>query len=201
MAGRDVVVVGGSAGGIEAVSRLVRGLLPGYPGSLFVVIHFPGSVRSILPQILSRAGPLPARHAVDGEPVEPGRIYVAQPDYHLVLHSGYIRLTRDPKEHNSRPAVDPLFRSAARSYGPRVVGIVLSGNLSDGTAGLLAIKQAGGIAVIQRPDTARYPGMPLSAMEHAAADYVVPPSDMSELIQALAVEPADPSYARVALGG
>jgi chemotaxis response regulator CheB len=81
------------------------------------------------------------------------------------------------------------------------VGIVLSGNLSDGTAGLLAIKQAGGIAVIQRPDTARYPGMPLSAMEHAAADYVVPPSDMSELIQALAVEPADPSYARVALGG
>jgi two-component system, chemotaxis family, protein-glutamate methylesterase/glutaminase len=190
MAGRDVVVVGGSAGGIEALVQLVQGLPPDYPGSLFVVVHFPGSARSILPQILSRAGPLPARHAVDGETVEPGRIYVARPDCHLILRPGHMRLIRGPKENNARPALDPLFRSAARSYGSRVVGVVLSGNLNDGTAGLLHITRAGGITMVQSADTALYPGMPLSAIEHVAVDYVLPPAEMAEVINELALQPA-----------
>src|SRR6266853_3065833 len=152
MAGRDIVVIGGSAGSIEAVIELVRGLPPDFPGSVFVVVHFPGYVNSTLPRILSRAGPLPARHARDGEPIEPGRVYVAPPDWHLHLNDGRIRLTRGPKENGHRPAIDPLFRTAAHQFGPRVVGIVLSGNLNDGTAGLLTVKQRGGVALVQSLD-------------------------------------------------
>src|SRR4051794_4007254 len=127
MAGRDVVVVGGSAGSIEAITELVRGLPPGYPGSLFVVVHFPAGVTSTLPRILGRAGSLPSRHASDGDSIEPGRIYVAPPDCHLQISDGHLRITRGPKENGHRPAIDPLFRTAAHTYGPRVVGVVLSG--------------------------------------------------------------------------
>jgi two-component system, chemotaxis family, protein-glutamate methylesterase/glutaminase len=189
MAVRDIVVVGASAGGLEAVTEMVRNLPPDYSGSLFVVIHFPSFVTSTLPRILSRASPLPARHAVHGEPIEPGRIYVASPDCHLQLSDGRVRLTRGPKENGSRPAVDPLFRSAAHNYGPRVVGIVLSGNLNDGTAGLLAIKQAGGIAVVQSLKTALYQGMPQSALEHVTTDYVVAPAEMGAILSQLARQP------------
>ncbi|MFL5546723.1 MAG: chemotaxis protein CheB, partial [Gemmatimonadales bacterium] len=163
MAGRDIVVIGGSAGSIEAVAELVRGLPPDFPGSVFVVVHFPGSVTSTLPRILSRAGPLPARHAISGQAIEPGWIYVAPPDCHLHLSDGQTRLTRGPKENGHRPAIDPLFRTAAHTYGPRVVGVVLSGNLNDGTAGLLAVKQHAGIAIAQSLDSALYQGMPRSA--------------------------------------
>jgi two-component system chemotaxis response regulator CheB len=189
MAVRDIVVVGASAGGLEAVTEVVRNLPPDYPGSLFVVIHFPSFVTSTLPRILSRASPLPAHHAVHGEPIEPGRIYVASPNTHLHLNDGQVHLTRGPKENGSRPAIDPLFRSAARSYGPRVVGIVLSGNLNDGTAGLLAIKQAGGIAVVQSLETAPYQGMPQSALDHVTADYVVAPAEMGAIVSQLARQP------------
>ena len=192
MAGRDIVVIGGSAGSIEAVSELVKGLPPDFPGSVFVVVHFPGYVSSTLPRILSRAGALPARHAVDGEPIEPSRIYVAPPDWHLHLNDGRVRLTRGPKENGHRPAIDPLFRSAAHHFGPRVVGIVLSGNLNDGTAGLLTVKQRGGVAVVQSLDTAMYPGMPRSAIENVPVDHVVTPSAMAGLLTGLAVEPAHP---------
>jgi two-component system chemotaxis response regulator CheB len=187
---RDMVVVGASAGGIEALCQLVRGLPPEFPGSLFIVVHFPSSASSTLPQILSRAGSLPARHATDGEAVEPGRIYVARPDCHLILRDGHLHLTRGPKENGARPAVDPLFRSAARSYGSQVIGIVLSGNLNDGTSGLQAIKQAGGVAMAQSLETALYPGMPQSAMEHVAVDYVLPPAEMPPILSELA-EAAD----------
>lgn len=186
---RDIVVIGGSAGSIEAISDLVGGLPSDFPGSLFVVVHFPGSVSSTLPRILSRAASLPARHARDGEPIEPGRIYVAAPDWHLHLNDGHIRLTRGPKENGHRPAIDPLFRSAAHQFGPRVLGVVLSGNLNDGTSGLLTIRQHGGLALVQSLDTALYPGMPRSAIDHGAADHVLSVPEMSELIGRLAVEP------------
>jgi two-component system chemotaxis response regulator CheB len=188
----DIVVVGGSAGSIEALAELVRGLPSSFSGSVFVVVHFPGSVSSTLPRILSRAGSLPAEHAVDGQPIKPGRIYVAPPDWHLHLNDGHIRLTRGPKENGHRPAVDPLFRTAAHQFGPRVVGVVLSGNLNDGTAGLLTIKQRGGRTLVQNPDTALYQGMPRSAIDNGAADYVLTVPEISELIARLAVEPMHP---------
>jgi two-component system, chemotaxis family, protein-glutamate methylesterase/glutaminase len=188
MAGRDIVVIGGSAGSIEAVIEVVRGLPADYPGSVFVVVHFPGTVNSTLPRILSRAGPLPARHAQDGEPIESGHIYVAPPDWHLHLSDGRVRLTRGPKENGHRPAIDPLFRTAAHQFGPRVVGVVLSGNLNDGTAGLLTIKQQGGLAWVQNLETALYPGMPQSAIDHVAVDQILSPFAMARLLAQLAVE-------------
>jgi two-component system, chemotaxis family, protein-glutamate methylesterase/glutaminase len=188
MVGRDIVVIGGSAGSIEAVTEVVKGLPPDFPGSVFVVVHFPGSVKSTLPRILTRAGPLPARHVVDGEPIQSGRIYVAPPDCHLHLSDGHTRLTRGPKENGHRPAIDPLFRTAAHSYGARVNGVVLSGNLNDGTAGLQTIKQQGGIAIVQSLETALYPGMPRSAIDHVAVDYVAPPSEISQLLTRLVLE-------------
>src|SRR5690242_15674063 len=143
MATRDIIVIGTSTGGVDALSRLARGLPPGFPASLFVVCHFPAGGRSVLPEILSRSGPLLAAHAADGEPFYPGQIYVAPPDRHLVLGpNGRMRLTRGARENHHRPAADPLFRSAARHYGPRVIGVVLTGALYDGTAGLMAIRAA-----------------------------------------------------------
>jgi two-component system, chemotaxis family, protein-glutamate methylesterase/glutaminase len=188
---RDIVVLGGSAGSIEILAELVRDLPPDFPGSLFVVVHFPGSVRSTLPRILSRAGPLPAQHPRDGEPIEPGRIYVAPPDCHLHISEGHVHLTRGPKENGHRPAVDPLFRTAAASYGSRVVGVILSGNLNDGTAGLMRIKQAGGIAIVQDPDTALYQGMPRSAIEHVEVNHVLPVFEISGLLDELARRPVE----------
>lgn len=189
MAGRDIVVIGASAGGIEGVVEVVRRLPDDFPGSIFVVVHFPGSVTSTLPRILSRAGPLPARHAKEGEPIQAGVIYVAPPDCHLTILDGHLHLSRGPKENGSRPAIDPLFRTAARSFGPRVVGVVLSGNLNDGTAGLIAIKQRGGLAMVQTLETALYPSMPRSAMEHLEVDYALAPEDMGARLTELALQP------------
>jgi two-component system chemotaxis response regulator CheB len=182
MSNRDMVVVGASAGGTEALTELVRGLPSDFPAAIFVVVHFPASTNSVLPRILSRAGSLPAIHADDGMTFQPGRIYVARPDCHLTVRDGRLVVQKGPKENNARPAVDPLFRSAAWSAGPRVIGIVLSGNLNDGTAGLLSIKQHGGIAVVQDPDTAMYPGMPQSAIDHVPVDHVAPLDQMSALL-------------------
>jgi two-component system, chemotaxis family, protein-glutamate methylesterase/glutaminase len=189
MPGRDIVVMGGSAGSIEVLTELVSGFPPDFPGSIFVVVHFPGSVTSTLPRILNRAGPLSARHARDGDPIEPGGIYVAPPDCHLHVSDGHVRLTRGPKENGHRPALDPLFRTAAFSYGSRVVGVILSGNLNDGTAGLLRIKQRGGVAIVQDPETALYQGMPRSAIEHVAVDHVLPVREISGLVTELASQP------------
>src|SRR5215210_1385171 len=189
MVGRDIVVIGGSAGSIEAVTEVVRGFPPDFPAAVFVVVHFPGSVSSTLPRILSLSGPLVARHARDGELIEPGRIYVAPPDCHLHLSDGHTRLTRGPKENGHRPAIDPLFRTAAQSFGPRVIGVVLSGNLNDGTAGLLSVKQREGIAIVQSLETALYSGMPRSAMDHVEVDHVLAPSEIPLLLSELVLEP------------
>ncbi|MDQ3997065.1 MAG: chemotaxis protein CheB, partial [Gemmatimonadota bacterium] len=151
MATRDVVVVGASAGGIEALRELVAHLPADYPGAIFVVVHIPTDAPSMLPRILTRAGPLPAVHASDGDAIEGGRIYVAPPNHHLLLKPDAMWVGYGPKENGHRPAVDPLFRSAARAYGPRVVGVVLSGTLSDGSHGLRAVKAGGGTAVVQDP--------------------------------------------------
>lgn len=183
MAIRDIVVVGASAGGVEALVQLARGLPPGLPASVFVVCHFSPTAHSALPEILSRAGPLLATHAADGEPFVPGHVYVAPPDRHLLLEpGGVVRLTRGARENNHRPAADPLFRSAARHYGPRVIGVVLTGALSDGAAGLFAVRTAGGVAVVQDPRDAVVADMPQAAADVAGADHVVPLADVPRLL-------------------
>lgn len=172
MQGHDIIVVGASAGGVEALSELIRNLPPDLPAAIFVVLHIPRQGTSILPKILNRrlqkrqGASLMAAHPQDGDAIQHGRIYVAPPDRHLIVKEGYVRLVRGPQENSHRPAVDPLFRTAARVYGPRVVGVVLSGTLDDGTAGLVAVKKRGGVAVVQNPDEALYSGMPNSAIEN-----------------------------------
>jgi two-component system chemotaxis response regulator CheB len=192
--GRDIIVVGASAGGVEALSQLASYLPTDLPAALFVVLHVPSHSPSLLPKILNRTGALPAAHPADGEAIRKGRIYIAPPDQHLLLEEGRIRLKRGPRENGHRPAVDPLFRTAARSFGPRVVGVVLSGTLDDGTAGLAAIKQRLGVAVVQDPNEALYTGMPRSALQSVEVDYSLPLGEIAELLDRLAREPfVDPT--------
>lgn len=188
---RDIVVIGASAGGIEALQQLVRALRPDLNASLFVTVHFPEHGTSVLPRILSRAGRLPAVAAADGESIIPGRIYVAPPNYHLLLERDCVRLVRGPRENGNRPAIDPMFRSAAVAFGPRVIGVVLTGLLDDGTSGLAAIKRAGGLAVVQDPADALFPSMPESALQFVAVDHVVPIRMMGSTLSALVAEPLE----------
>lgn len=188
MPGHDIIVIGASAGGVEALKQLVE-LLPGdLPAAIFVVLHVPSNGTSALPKILTKLSSIPAYHPQDREQILYSRIYIGPPDSHLLVKPRYIRLARGPKENGFRPAIDPLFRTAARVYGPRVVGVVLSGTLDDGTAGLIAIKQRGGVAIAQDPNEALYSGMPLSAIENAGADYVLQVSDIASLLIRLARE-------------
>ncbi len=151
MASKDIVVIGASAGGMEALQKLAATLPLDLAASLFVVWHLSPGARTILPAVLSKAGKLPASMPKDGDRIERGRIYVAPNDHHMLLEDGYIRVARGPKENRFRPAIDPLFRSAAYVYGTRVVGVVLTGALDDGTAGLWTIKLRGGTAIVQDP--------------------------------------------------
>jgi two-component system chemotaxis response regulator CheB len=183
----DIVVIGASAGGVEALSTLVAELPPGLRAAIFVVLHLSRG-RSVLPEILTRAGRLPAAHPADGDRIEYGRIYVARPDHHLTLEEGIIRVVHGPTENGYRPAVDPLFRSAARVYGPRVVGAILTGALDDGTAGLAAVKEAGGVAIVQDPDEAFASSMPRSARAFVPVDHVLPVREIGGLIAGLANE-------------
>ncbi len=188
MAGHDIVVVGASAGGIEALTGLFAGLPSGLPAAVFVTVHIAPFAVSSLPDILSRAGPLPAAHAQDGERVQNGRVYVAPPNYHMLLEDDLVCLSLGPRVNHTRPAIDPLFQSAARAYGPRVAGIVLSGMLDDGTAGLQEIKARGGTALVQDPQEASSPSMPSSALEHAPIDYILPVAEMGAVLLRLALE-------------
>jgi two-component system, chemotaxis family, protein-glutamate methylesterase/glutaminase len=176
---RDIIVIGGSAGALEAIPQLVRGLPEDLAAAVFVVIHTTPRADSRLASILTKAGSLPAVVAEDEEPIQNGRIYVARPDCHMVLQEGRVRLLRSTRENGSRPAIDPLFRSAARAYGPRVVGVLVSGVLSDGTAGLMAIKLRNGVAIVQDPEEALYPGMPAKARESVELDAVLPVADIA----------------------
>jgi two-component system chemotaxis response regulator CheB len=182
---RDVIVIGASAGGIEALTTLVRYLPADLGASVFVVLHMAPDQKSVLPRILSSAGKLPAKHARDGEPIVPDRIYVARPDHHLLIHDTHVRVVKGPSENGHRPAIDPLFRTAAYAYGTRVIGIVLSGALDDGTAGLVSIKGRGGLALVQDPNEAIVQMMPRSALENVDIDHVLPMSEMAALLPAL----------------
>jgi len=163
---------------VEALAELVGRLPADLPAAIFVVLHIPPHGASVLPGILSRRGALPARHPEDGEVVRRGQVYVAPPDHHLLLRQDgnalTVRLTRGPAENGHRPAVDTLFRSAARAAGPRVAGVILAGTLDDGTAGLEAVKIRGGIALVQDPEEALFSSMPRSAIENVSVDYVQP---------------------------
>jgi two-component system, chemotaxis family, protein-glutamate methylesterase/glutaminase len=185
---RCVIVVGASAGGVEALKRLVADLPSDLTAAVFVVLHV--GQTSYLAEILERAGPLSVANAKSGERFERRRIYVAPPGFHLLLHDDHMLLRRGPRENLARPAIDPLFRSAACSYGARVIGVLLSGSLSDGTAGLRAIKAVGGLAVIQDPQDAAVPEMVRNALRHVEIDHCVPVAAMGDLLAQLAAEPA-----------
>lgn len=199
---RNVIVVGASAGGVEALRQLMSGLPKDLAACVLVVLHVAPYGGSVLPAILSRSGPLPARHPAHQQPLTEASVWVAPPDHHLAVSGSQILLTRGARENGVRPAVDVLFRSAARAQGERVIGVVLSGVLDDGTAGLSAVAARGGVTVVQDPRDALYPGMPSSAIEHVAVDHVVPIADMAQLLVRLCEEevvekqlPVSPSMA------
>lgn len=176
----SIIAIGASAGGVLALRSLVAALPSSFPAPVLVVLHI-GGYRSELPALLNVAGPLPAKHAEDGEAICPGHIYVAPPDLHMIVANGRLRLLRGPKENCARPAIDPLLRSVADCYGPDAMGVILTGNLNDGALGLFEIKRRGGVAIGQDPNDAAYPEMPMSAAEHVALDYRLPLAKMPEL--------------------
>ena len=187
MAHHDLIVIGASAGGVEALSAIVASLPADLRAAVLVVLHLSRG-RSLLPEILDRAGRLPAAHPADGERLRYGRIFVAPPDHHMTLERDVIRVTHGPSENGVRPAVDPLFRSAARHFGPRVIAVVATGALDDGTAGLAAVKRAGGVAIVQDPAEAFAPSMPRSAMSVVAVDHVLPLAEIGPMLAALVRE-------------
>ena len=186
MFGRDIIVIGASAGGVEAIPRLIASLPAELPASVFVVLHIPAEGPDLLPKIIRRTASLSVSHGVDGESVRKGHVYVAPPDHHLQIDGTLVRLSRGPRENFHRPSIDALFRSAAESYGPRVVGVVLTGNLDDGTAGLHAVKSARGIAIVQDPKDALVPAMPQSALRNVRVNHCVPLAKIAPLLVKLA---------------
>jgi two-component system, chemotaxis family, protein-glutamate methylesterase/glutaminase len=184
-----LVVIGASSGGIEALRTIASALPADFAAPTCVVVHTAPEAPGILDAILTRAGVLEARNARNRERLRPGRIYVAPPDHHLLVEPGIARITKGPRENRFRPAIDPLFRSAAQVYGPAAIGVVLSGNLDDGTDGLWAIKQLGGVAIVQDPADAMFPAMPQSAIDHVRVDHVVPLKEIAPLLVQLTGAP------------
>jgi two-component system chemotaxis response regulator CheB len=190
-----LIVIGASLGGVEALKTLFSGLPQNLSAALFVVWHTAPESPNLLPSILQRATPLPVASAEDGATIQAGRAYIARPDFHLAVSAastpgaGIVRLTRGPKENRFRPAIDVLFRSAAVAFDSRVIGVVLTGALDDGASGLYAIKERGGVAVVQDPLDAECPNMPINAMRATDVDHVAPIAQMSELLVRLANEP------------
>jgi two-component system, chemotaxis family, protein-glutamate methylesterase/glutaminase len=187
---RDIVVIGASSGGVSALKEVVKTLPEDFQASIFIVLHVAPHSPSILPEILSRSGPLQAIHPEDHEPIKLGKIYVAPPDHHLLVEADHVVVSRGPKENGFRPSVDALFRSAAYRYGPRVIGVVLTGNLDDGTSGLWSIKRMGGLTIVQEPEEALYPSMPANVLEYVEAHYILPVAEIGAVLARLSQEPA-----------
>jgi two-component system chemotaxis response regulator CheB len=177
-----IVVIGASSGGLEALRTLVAALPADFPAPIGVVLHTAPESPGVLHDILARAGALPAEQVRALTKLRAGHVYVAAPDCHVVVEPGRIKPTKGPKENRFRPAIDPLFRSAAQVYGPGAIGVILTGNLDDGTAGLWTIKRLGGIAVVQDPADALFPSMPASALQHVNVDYRLGLSELAPLL-------------------
>lgn len=184
----NCIVIGASAGGLQPLREVVAQLPADLPAPVFVAMHLPANHKSYLPEILSSTGPLPALHPQDQAKIEAGSIYVAVPDHHLLVDNGYVAVKRGPKENGFRPSIDALFRSAAYTYGPGAIGVVLSGALHDGTSGLWSIKRLGGTAIVQEPDQALYPSMPRSALEYIDADHQALSTEIGPLLARLTRE-------------
>jgi two-component system, chemotaxis family, protein-glutamate methylesterase/glutaminase len=175
---RDIIVIGGSAGSFDPLRIIISSLPASFPGSVLIVTHMMADFPSLLEEHLSSNSRVPVSQAADQEPIRRGHIYVARPDYHLTVEAGKMRVLRGPRENRHRPAIDPLFRTAARVYGQRVIGIILSGTLEDGSMGLFAVKQRGGIAIVQDPNEAASPEMPRRALGYATPHYVLKARDI-----------------------
>lgn len=183
-----IIVIGASAGGVETLTRLVKALPSDLTAAILITIHFPSYATSYLPKILNRCRTLPAHHPEDGEQIQVGTIYVAPPDYHLLLHNHRVHLSRAPQENGHRPAIDPMFRSTARTYQQHAIGVILSGMLDDGTSGLAVIKSFGGIALVQDPEEALFDAMPRSAIANVDIDAVLKISDLAARLVTLTNE-------------
>ncbi len=190
MAGHDIVVIGTSAGGLKALSAVLGQLPADLGATLFVVQHLAADQKSYLPKLLGDVCALPVSSPADDQPFQRGQVYVAAPDYHLLINGDRVRVLRGPQENRFRPSIDALFRSAARSHGSRVIGMVLTGSLDDGTVGLQTIKKRGGITVVQDPAEAEYPSMPKTALRYVKIDHIVPIADAGALLIRLVAEPA-----------
>lgn len=190
MANRDIVAIGTSAGGVEALLFLAKNFPKALPASVFVTIHLSSHFNSSLDELLTRAGKLPATFAKDGEPIRKGRIYLAPAGFHMLIEGDTIALGNGPRENNVCPAIDPMLRSLAACCGPRSVGVILTGTMGDGASGLWALGRYGGVTVVQEPKDAAFPEMPLTALKRARPDRVVPLADMPKLLESLVQRPA-----------
>lgn len=190
MAKRDILAIGASAGGFEALRFLASEFPPDLAAAVLIVIHLPSQFRSTLDAILTQAGPLPAKFAEDGEHAKKSHIYIAPPENHLLVNGDQLQLGHGPRENNTRPAIDPLFRSAALCCAPRTIGVVLTGTLGDGASGLWRLKQSGGITVIQDPADAAYPEMPATALRRSTPDHLIGLAGMPGLLSKLVGQPA-----------
>lgn len=184
---RRIVVIGASEGGLAAVRELLSGLAPDFQAPVFIVIHI-GPHPSTLPELLSTTDHS-IRHPTDGEVFRAGQIFIAPPDYHMLVADGRVRLTRGPRENFARPSIDPLFRSAAQEYGPGAIGVILTGGLNDGTAGLYEIARQGGATIVQDPSEALNPSMPQSALRHVAIDHCAPLAEIAPLLTRMIAGP------------
>lgn len=194
MAKRNIVVIGASAGGVVALKELVRSLPPDFNATIFIVQHIAAYATSMLPEILNHAGSLKAVHPADGDSFQPGMIYIAPPDHHILIEENRVLVKKGPKENRFRPSIDALFRSAAYNFGERVIGVVLTGLLDDGTSGMWSIKRLGGVGIIQKPEDAEYSSMPSSVLEYVDVDYAVPLAKLGALLNQLTSEEITPPH-------
>lgn len=191
MATRDTIVIGASAGGVQALMTLVTALPADLPAAVFIVLHIPADSPSLLPGILARESNLPVAHAINDEPIRRGRVYVAPPDRHLLIENNRIKLVHGPRENFHRPSIDALFRSAARWAGPRAIGVVLTGAMDDGAVGMRDIKQRGGITIVQDPSEAFMASMPLNVMRKVRVNHSLPLREIGPLLYTLSQQAAD----------